>query len=92
MNKILYTFVTFVLLTVFPSTLLAEEILFYHTDNFGTPMAMTDMSGKVVWRADELPFGEEYDTQETPARNDRRFLGKQMDEETGLVSMGARYL
>ncbi len=92
MNKILYTFVTFVLLTVFPSTLLAEEILFYHTDNFGTPMAMTDMSGKVVWRADELPFGEEYQTEETPERNNRRFLGKQLDRETGLICMGARYL
>ena len=46
----------------------------------------------MVWRADELPFGEEYQTQEMPERNDRRFLGKQLDKETGLVYMGARYL
>ena len=26
-----------------------------------------------------------------PERNDRRFLGKQLDKETGLVYMGARY-
>ena len=55
-------------------------------------MAMTDKTGKVVWRADELPFGEEYQTQEMPERNDRRFLGKHLDKETGLVYMGARYL
>ncbi len=55
-------------------------------------MAMTDKTGKVVWRADELPFGEEYQTQETPERNDRRFLGKQLDKETGLICMGKRYL
>ena len=55
-------------------------------------MAMTDKSGKVVWRADELPFGEEYQTREMPERNDRRFLGRQLDKETGLVYMGARYL
>ena len=53
---------------------------------------MTDKSGKVVWRADELPFGEEYQTEEMLERNDRRFLGKQLDRETGLVYMGARYL
>ena len=29
--------VAFVLLSIFPTTLFAEEILFYHTDNFGTP-------------------------------------------------------
>ena len=55
-------------------------------------MAMTDKTGKVVWRADELPFGEEYQTEEIPERNDRRFLGKQLDRETGLVYMGTRYL
>ena len=53
---------------------------------------MTDKNGKVVWRADELPFGEDYQTEEIPERNNRRFLGKQLDKETGLVSMGARYL
>jgi len=84
--------VALLLLSIFPTTLLAGEVLYYHTDNFGTPMAMTDKNGKVVWRADELPFGEEYETQETPERNNRRFLGKQLDKETGLVSMGARYL
>ena len=84
--------VALLLVSIFPTTLFAGEALYYHTDNFGTPMAMTDKNGKVVWRADELPFGEEYETQETPERNNRRFLGKQLDKETGLVSMGARYL
>jgi hypothetical protein len=37
---------------------------------------MTDASGAVVWRADELPFGEEYVTEEIAVENDRRFLGK----------------
>ena len=84
--------VALLLLSFFPTTLFAGEVLYYHTDNFGTPMAMTDKNGKVVWRADELPFGEDYQTEEIPERNNRRFLGKQLDKETGLVSMGARYL
>ena len=68
------------------------KVLYYHTDNFGTPMAMTNQVGEVVWEADELPFGEEYATEETPNKNNRRFLGKELDDETGLVYMGARYL
>jgi len=54
-----------------------EEVLFYHTDNFGTPVAMTDLSGKVVWRADELPFGEGYTTEEISTKNNHRYLGKE---------------
>jgi len=69
-----------------------EEVLFYHTDNFGTPVAMTDLSGKVVWRADELPFGEGYTTEEISTRNNHRYLGKELDKETGLIYLGARYL
>jgi len=80
------------LLLALPAILAAEEVTFYHTDNFGTPMAMTDATGNVVWRADELPFGEEYQTEEIPEQNNRRFLGKELDKETGLIYMGARYM
>jgi uncharacterized protein RhaS with RHS repeats len=58
-----------------PATLSAE-VFYYHNDHLGTPQAMTDASGAVVWRADELPFGEEYVTEEIAVENDRRFLGK----------------
>ena len=87
-NTIFFTF----LLLALPSILVAEEVIFYHTDNFGTPMAMTNATGAVVWRADELPFGEEYQTEEIPEQNNRRFLGKELDKETGLIYMGARYM
>jgi uncharacterized protein RhaS with RHS repeats len=39
--------------------LAAEQVYFYYTDPAGTPLAMTDTNGTVVWRADYLPFGEE---------------------------------
>ncbi|MBU0946940.1 MAG: RHS domain-containing protein [Proteobacteria bacterium] len=80
------------LLFALPAILAAEEVTFYHTDNFGTPMAMTNVTGAVVWRADELPFGEEYQTEEISEQNNRRFLGKELDKETGLIYMGARYM
>jgi len=64
---------------------------FYHTDPAGTPLAMTDASGTVVWRADYLPFGEENLISGTWA-NDYKFVGKEMDKETGLYYFGARYM
>ncbi|MCL2761569.1 MAG: RHS domain-containing protein, partial [Desulfuromonadales bacterium] len=56
----------------------------------GTPMAMTDSSGNVVWRADYKPFGEEQSVTST-VPNDKRFIGKEKDEETGFSYFGARY-
>ena len=90
--KIKTYIITTILLIVFPLTAFTGEVHFYHTDNFGTPMVMTDINGEVVWRSDELPFGEEYETIENPIKNNRRYLRKEMDEETGFIYMGSRYL
>jgi RHS repeat-associated protein len=75
---------------VFPALCAADQVYFYHTDPAGTPLAMTDSSGAVVWKADYKPFGEENSTAGAAA-NDRRFVGKEKDEETGLSYFGARY-
>lgn len=72
------------------SVLAAEQVFFYHTDPAGTPLAMTDSTGKVVWKADYKPFGEEQSVTATTT-NDKRFIGKEKDEETGLSYFGARY-
>jgi RHS repeat-associated protein len=69
----------------------AEEVYFYHTDVAGTPLAMSDSSMQKVWEADYKPFGEEF-TVEANHENDKRFVGKEKDEETGLNYFGARYL
>jgi RHS repeat-associated protein len=68
-----------------------EVVYFYHTDPSGTPLAMTDVSGNVVWRADYLPFGEE-NIINGVIENDQKFVGKQQDKETGLYYFGARYM
>jgi YD repeat-containing protein len=33
------------------------QIVYYHVDHLGTPQAMTDAAGAVVWKADYEPFG-----------------------------------
>lgn len=68
-----------------------ETVTYYHTDQTGTPLAMTDSQARVIWRATYLPFGEEYNVN-GPLKNNRRFIGKEKDVETGLSYFGARYL
>ncbi len=50
---------------------------------------MTDSYGNVIWRGDYKPFGEEYQITGFP-ENNKKFIGKEKDEETGLYYFGAR--
>jgi RHS repeat-associated protein len=78
------------ILSVIPS-FAANKVYFYHTDAAGMPVAMTDASGTVVWRADYKPFGEEQSITGT-VENNEKFVGKEKDQETGLYYFGARYM
>jgi RHS repeat-associated protein len=69
----------------------ADRVYFYHTDPAGTPMVITDTSGAVVWRASYKPFGEE-EAITGEIENQRMFVGKEKDKETGLYYFGARYM
>ena len=60
-----------------------QKVFFYHTDPAGTPLVMTDEKRNVVWRAEYKPFGEEFEMTPDP-ENNRMFVGKEMDKETGL--------
>ncbi len=87
-------FLIFVLLILILSgipSLAADIVFFYHTDPAGTPLAMTDENGVVVWEADYKPFGEEYRLTEN-IKNTHRLVGKEKDTETGLYYFGARYM
>ena len=71
--------------------LAGEQVFFYDTDPAGTPLVMTDAAGNVVWRADYQPFGEEEVTT-SDVQNNRMFVGKEKDAESGLYYFGARYM
>lgn len=68
-----------------------ERVYYYHNDPAGTPMAMTNSTRAVVWKADYKPFGEEQSVTGT-IENNEKFVGKEKDKETGLYYFGARYL
>jgi len=68
-----------------------DGVYYYHTDPAGSPLAMTNNSKTVVWKADYRPFGEEQ-SKTLNFSNDRMFAGKERDRETGMYYFGARYM
>jgi RHS repeat-associated protein len=86
-----FSLISAALILAFVGFASAEEVVFYHTDQVGTPLAMSDAVGQKVWEADYKPFGEEFAV-DASRENDKRFVGKEKDEETGLNYFGARYL
>ncbi|HAU4342098.1 TPA: RHS repeat-associated core domain-containing protein, partial [Serratia marcescens] len=61
-----------------------------HVDHLGTPKALTDASGQVVWKASYSPFGKASITTQGPTFN-LRFPGQYYDAETGLHYNWRRY-
>ena len=64
---------------------LTDTLYFYHADHLGTPIAMTDTSGALVWRAEHTPFGGIYALSVGTITNNLRFPGQYYDGETGLA-------
>src|SRR2546426_2656329 len=82
----LATVFLFATLTAFPASA-GEYVLFHHNDALGSPVALTDSSGNVVWRTDYEPFGNLATLTETLA-NTHQFIGKEVDGETSLTISG----
>ena len=55
----------------------------YHVDHLGTPQAMTNSTGAVVWKADYEPFGKAT-VKVSTLENNLRLPGQYFDRETGL--------
>ncbi|HRH82386.1 MAG TPA: RHS repeat-associated core domain-containing protein [Thiobacillaceae bacterium] len=58
-------------------------LYYYHTDHLGTPQAMTDAAGQVVWQADYEPFGKAV-VKVNSVQNNLRLPGQYFDAESGL--------
>ena len=59
------------------------QVYYYHVDHLGTPQAMSDAAGSLVWKADYEPFGKAIIKIGT-IENNLRFPGQYFDRETGL--------
>nr|WP_310634469.1 RHS repeat-associated core domain-containing protein [Paraburkholderia sp.] len=75
------------------------RVMFYHCDQIGTPLMMTDEAGEVVWEATYKAWGEAREVIERAStagggeavKNPLRFQGQFVDEETGLHYNRYRY-
>lgn len=65
------------------------EVVFYHNDHLGSPIAATDAYGELLWTEEYQPYGEKYYAVDHP--NTVGYTGHQHDESTGLTYMQARY-
>lgn len=71
------------------ATVTMEAAYWHHNDHLGTPQAMTDATGTVVWSMSQTPFGiatvnEDPDGDGVAVINNFRFPGQYFDVETGL--------
>ncbi len=87
-NVLLLFTIIFVLFLNFIS---AYEIFYYHTDNLGSPVAITDENASVVWSADYEPFGKSFNEFGAGGNgdNDYKYNSKELDD-SGLLYYGAR--
>jgi len=75
--------------TPYPIVTVTESTDFIHTDQLGTPRAVTDSNQTVIWRWDSTPFGgslpiEDPDGDGNTFTLSLRFPGQYYDAESGL--------
>ncbi|MEE5056968.1 RHS repeat-associated core domain-containing protein, partial [Pseudomonas alliivorans] len=69
-----------------------ENTLYYfHTDQIGTPLEMTDADGQLVWQATYKAWGSLEALTVNEVEQNLRFQGQYFDEETGLHYNTFRY-
>jgi len=68
-----------------------QKLYYFHTDQIGTPLEMTDREGQIVWQATYKAWGslERLDVNEV--EQNLRFQGQYFDDETGLHYNTFRY-
>ncbi|WP_211145527.1 RHS repeat-associated core domain-containing protein, partial [Pseudomonas syringae group genomosp. 3] len=68
-----------------------NTIYYYHTDQIGTPLEMTDAEGHIVWQAKYAPWGLIKQLVVNKVEQNLRFQGQYFDVETGLHYNTFRY-
>ena len=70
----------------------AEQKLYYfHTDQIGTPLEMTDVDGQIVWQVTYKAWGEVETLAVNEVEQNLRFQGQYFDDETNLHYNTFRY-
>ena len=61
-----------------------QKVYYFHTDQIGTPLELTDSDGKIVWQATYRSWGSIEQLTVDEVEQNLRFQGQYFDSETGL--------
>lgn len=68
-----------------------QKVYYFHTDQIGTPLELTDSEGKIVWQATYRSWGSIEQLVVDDVEQNLRFQGQYSDNETGLQYNTFRY-
>ncbi len=61
-----------------------QKVYYFHTDQIGTPLELTDSEGEIVWQATYRSWGAVEQLPVSKVEQNLRFQGQYFDRETGL--------
>ncbi len=91
MSRFIYVLLLSLLYVAVPAQA-ATFTTYYHNDHLGSPVAATDASGALLWRAHFRPYGERQEDPKDAAFGTVGYTGHAQDKDSGLVYAGARYM
>ena len=68
-----------------------QKLYYFHTDQIGTPLEMSDSEGAIVWQATYRSWGTIEQLTDNEVEQNLRFQGQYSDAETGLHYNTFRY-
>ncbi|HEN8731525.1 TPA: RHS repeat protein, partial [Pseudomonas putida] len=68
-----------------------QKVYYFHTDQIGTPLELTDSDGQIVWQATYRSWGSIEQLVVDDVEQNLRFQGQYSDNETGLQYNTFRY-
>ena len=68
-----------------------QKLYYFHTDQIGTPLEMSDSEGAIVWQATYRSWGTIEQLSVNEVEQNLRFQGQYFDDETGLHYNTFRY-
>ncbi|MDH1574177.1 RHS repeat-associated core domain-containing protein, partial [Pseudomonas sp. GD03746] len=67
------------------------KVYYFHTDQIGTPLELSNSEGEIVWQATYRSWGAIEQLTDTEIEQNLRFQGQYSDSETGLYYNTFRY-
>ncbi|WP_395589453.1 RHS repeat domain-containing protein, partial [Pseudomonas sp. TR47] len=69
----------------------AHKVYYFHTDQIGTPLELSNSEGEIVWQATYRSWGAIEELKVHDIEQNLRFQGQYFDSETGLHYNTLRY-